>query len=153
MELYFAYGSNLDAEQVTSRCGNSGHVRQVSIGYLPNHKLAFTQYYKDWGGGVADVVKSPNDSVWGILYELSRECLELLDKYEGYPNDYTRTKQTIIALDRRAHPAWVYSVLRKDGDFIAPSQKYIDIIKRTAEESGFPKDYLSYLNSIKTVGP
>ena len=153
MELYFAYGSNLDAEQINRRCANSGHVRKVSIGYLPDHKLAFTQYYQDWGGGVADVVKSPNECVWGILYELSRECLELLDKYEGYPNDYTRTKQIINTLGGHTRLAWVYSVLRKDGDFIAPSQKYIDIIKRTAKESGFPKDYLSYLNSIKTVAP
>ena len=151
MELYFAYGSNLDIEQVNRRCGNSGNVRKVSIGYLPEHKLAFTQYYPDWGGGVADVVKSPNSRVWGILYELSKEALELLDKYEGYPKDYTRTKHTIITLDGHPSLAWVYSVLRKDGDFIAPSQKYIDIIKRTAKESGFPKDYLSYLDSIKTV--
>lgn len=152
MELYFAYGSNLDIEQVKRRCGNSGNVRKVSIGYLPDHKLAFTQYYQEWGGGVADVIESPNDCVWGIVYEITREGLELLDKYEGYPNDYTRVKRTIITLDGHTLLAWVYSVLRKDGDFIAPSQRYINIIRRTAKESGFPKNYLSYLNSIKTMG-
>ena len=148
MEMYFAYGSNLDLKQVRQRCGGKD-VKKISIGYLPNHRLAFTQYYAEWGGGVADVVKSPGDTVWGILYELSNHALELLDTFEGYPYDYTRTKHTIINPEGNGLEAWVYLVKRKDGDFIPPSNKYLEIIKRTAKEAGFPKDYIAYLNTIK----
>jgi gamma-glutamylcyclotransferase (GGCT)/AIG2-like uncharacterized protein YtfP len=150
MELYFAYGSNLDIKQVRQRCRGCD-IRKVAIGYLPGHRLAFTQFYEPWGGGVADIVKSPKSCVWGILYELSLDSLKLLDAYEGYPTDYDRTKYNIITSEGRGLKAWVYSVKRKDGDFIPPSKRYIDILKRTAKASGFPKDYLSYLGQIKVV--
>jgi gamma-glutamylcyclotransferase (GGCT)/AIG2-like uncharacterized protein YtfP len=150
MELYFAYGSNLDIKQVRQRCGGC-EIRKVSIGYLPHHRLAFTQFYEPWGGGVADIVKSSSSCVWGILYELTLDSLKLLDAYEGYPTEYDRTKHIIITPGGQRYRAWVYSVKRKDGDFIPPSKRYIDILKRTAEASGFPKDYLSYLGQIKVV--
>lgn len=150
MEMYFAYGSNLDVSQVRARCGGE-HVRKVGVGYLPNHRITFTQYYAGWGGGVADIVKSPTDNVWGIIYELSNNALGMLDTYEGYPHDYTRTKQTILTPGGRVYNAWVYLVKRKDGDFIPPSNRYLDIIKQTAKAAGFPEEYISYLNTIQTV--
>lgn len=151
MEIYFAYGSNLDVDQVTARCGGE-NVRTVDIGYLPDHRLAFTQYYADWGGGVADVVKSPGNAVWGIIYELSNNALELLDTFEGYPHDYTRTKHTVMTPGGQGYDAWVYLVKRKDGDFIPPSNRYLDVIKRTAKDARFPEEYIAYLNKIQTSG-
>ena len=150
MEIYFAYGSNLDLDQVKRRCGEK-NVKKIDIGYLPNHRLAFTQYYADWGGGVADVIKSPGSSVWGIIYELSDNALELLDTFEGYPYDYTRTKQTIFTSKGCSYDSWVYLVERKDGDFIPPSNRYLDIIKQSAKDAGFPNEYIAYLNTIKTA--
>jgi gamma-glutamylcyclotransferase (GGCT)/AIG2-like uncharacterized protein YtfP len=150
MEFYFAYGSNLDIEQVRRRCRGC-EVRQVSIGYLPQHRLAFTQFYEPWGGGVADVATSPGNCVWGILYEITMDALKLLDAYEGYPTDYDRTQHRIVTPEGEHYIAWVYSVKRKDGDFIPPSKRYLDILKRTAKKARFPTEYLSYLDQIKTV--
>jgi gamma-glutamylcyclotransferase (GGCT)/AIG2-like uncharacterized protein YtfP len=150
MELYFAYGSNLDIKQVRRRCLDCD-VKKISIGYLPEHRLAFTQFYEPWGGGVADIVKDSKSCVWGILYELTMDALKLLDAYEGYPIDYDRTQHTIMTLEGRRYMAWVYTVKRKDGDFIPPSKRYINILKQTAKNSEFPKEYLSYLDQIKTV--
>jgi gamma-glutamylcyclotransferase (GGCT)/AIG2-like uncharacterized protein YtfP len=151
VELYFAYGSNLDIDQVKQRCPDESDIRKIAVGYLPEHRLAFTQFYPDWGGGVADVISSPNSKVWGILYELSLKALECLDQFEGYPTDYTRIRHTIMTLDGKSYEGWVYSVVRKDGEFIPPSKRYMDIIKRNAKDAGFPQEYLSYLNSIRTV--
>jgi gamma-glutamylcyclotransferase len=150
MELYFAYGSNLDIQQVRERCQGCD-VRKISIGYLPEHRLAFTQFYEPWGGGVADITQSPDSCVWGILYELTIGALKLLDAYEGYPTDYDRTQYNILTPEGASYTAWVYTVKRKDGDFIPPSKRYLDILKRTSEASGFPVEYLSYLNQIKTA--
>lgn len=150
MELYFAYGSNLDIKQVRKRCRDCD-VKKVSIGYLPEHRLAFTQFYEPWGGGVADVAESPNSRVWGILYELTIDALKLLDSYEGYPTDYDRTQRRIIIPKGDSYLAWVYSVKKKDGDFVPPSRRYLGILKRTSKASGFPKDYLSYLDQIPTI--
>jgi gamma-glutamylcyclotransferase (GGCT)/AIG2-like uncharacterized protein YtfP len=148
MEIYFAYGSNLDFSQMQRRCG-AQNVEKIDIGYLPDHQLAFTQYYADWGGGVADVVKSNGNKVWGIIYSLSSAALELLDGYEGFPYDYTRSKHIITASGGRTYEAWTYLAKRKDGDFIPPSAMYLDIIKHAAKNVGFPRDYIAYLNTIE----
>jgi hypothetical protein len=48
---------------------------------------------------------------------------------------------------------WIYSVVDKEEVFIPPSKRYMGFIKRGASNVGFPKDYLSFLENIKTVNP
>src|SRR5262245_26446365 len=50
--FYFAYGSNLDPEQMRERC--PGHA-VVGLAELRDHKLTFQLTSHDWGGGVASV--------------------------------------------------------------------------------------------------
>ena len=40
-------------------------------------------------------------------------------------------------------------VERKDGEFIPPSNRYLEVIKQTAKDAGFPKEYIAYLNTIE----
>lgn len=148
MEYYFAYGSNMDDEQMKRRCVDA---RFISVGYLPHHKLAFTQYYEPWGGGVADVIEMPDSIVWGKIYELSVEALEKLDKYEGHPTDYIRTKHDIVTSNGRRYSSWVYSVVIKEGDFIAPSERYMTALTKAAELAGLPQEYLAFLSKIRTA--
>ncbi len=80
MVLHFAYGSNLDRDQMKCRCPDYTF---VDIAKKPDYRIAFTWCSKNRKGGVADVVESIRDVVWGALYELSEKDIESLDKYEG----------------------------------------------------------------------
>jgi len=51
--LNFAYGSNMNWNQMRERCPSS---RFVGIAVLRDHKLAFTRESVNHGCGVADVV-------------------------------------------------------------------------------------------------
>ncbi len=78
--LYFAYGSNLDPEQMASRCPSA---RAAFPAQLADHRLDFTYFSTRWSGGSADVVRHFGESVWGIVYELDPADLPRLDRFEG----------------------------------------------------------------------
>ena len=51
--LYFAYGSNLNPDQMHHRCPEHS---VVGLAALRDHRLTFPLTSHDWGGGVASVV-------------------------------------------------------------------------------------------------
>ncbi len=79
---YFAYGSNLDAEQMSERCPSS---RALFRARLDGYRLDFTHLSRRWGGGAADVVLHSGEWVWGVVYALDADEVALLDRFEsGY---------------------------------------------------------------------
>ena len=79
IKYYFAYGSNMNHEHMKMRCPKSKYLGPFE---LPGYKLVFRS--------VADVQQSKGDSVLGALFEITDECERSLDRYEGYPNLYTK---------------------------------------------------------------
>ena len=144
--LYFAYGSNLDQNQMRERCPNN---RPIGVAYLPGYRLAFT-FYSDgrWKCGCADIVRDINSTVWGYVYELNDRGLMRLDNYEGCPYCYRRFQTKVISVDGKEFPhVWVYEVVDK-GNY-KPSGEYLGILLRAAEEYGFPESYKRYLEGVR----
>ena len=79
--LYFAYGSNLDLDQMRERLPD---VRVVGLALLRDHRLTFPLYSQRWSGGAAGVAHEHGATVWGVLYELSEADIAALDVYEGW---------------------------------------------------------------------
>jgi gamma-glutamylcyclotransferase (GGCT)/AIG2-like uncharacterized protein YtfP len=155
--LYFAYGSNLDPEQMKKRCPDC---RFKCRALLPNHRLAFTRYSESRGGGVADVVEETGSAgVWGVVYEISEEDLRELDRCEGYygegvDNAYDRCRLAVLedGDGRRSLEAWVYRVHRRSGEEYDPTAKYLSQIITGAEHWGLPEHYIESLKSRRSQG-
>jgi hypothetical protein len=104
--LYFAFGSNLAWAQMKERCPSA---RFVSIAALPDHRLAFTRKSVNRGCGVADAVRDPGRTLWGVVYEISDLDVGSLDKSEGYrptreTNSYWRRECRWNPGTRSSHP-------------------------------------------------
>ncbi|MGB9825195.1 MAG: gamma-glutamylcyclotransferase family protein [Desulfofundulus sp.] len=68
---YFAYGSNMDAEQMESRAGN--WLSRVP-GLLKGWRLEFNKVNACViGAAYANIVPSPNSTVEGVLYVLTEK--------------------------------------------------------------------------------
>ncbi len=93
---YFTYGSNMNKKQMKERCPDS---QPKFVATLPNYKLVFWGWARQWRGGVASIKSSRGDKVLGAIYEISERDLRLLDKYEGYPGNYNRLKITVFDED------------------------------------------------------
>lgn len=143
---YFAYGSNLDEIQLCQRC--PGAAAEAS-GALVNFCLAFTAYSAGWGAGVADVVACRGSRVWGVVFNITDDDLESLDRFEGYPQQYGRFVSQIVTA-QGILDAWVYAVNRKQ-EFVAPSGRYLDIIREAAVRHAFPAEYVRMLDEVQAA--
>ena len=72
--LYFAYGSNINLDQMQYRCPDATVYGQA---VLDNYDLRFR------GSGVATVEPKEGACVYGLLWELTDKCEASLDRYPG----------------------------------------------------------------------
>ena len=139
--LYFAYGSNLDAEQLRARCPSSS---SRFAARLRPHRLDFTHYSTRWTGGAADVLPHSGEEVWGVVYELDEGDLTLLDRFES---GYERVTLSVEAEDGASHAVITYMV-RQKRNFL-PSDIYLDKILRWGERWELPAEYLASLRQVR----
>jgi gamma-glutamylcyclotransferase (GGCT)/AIG2-like uncharacterized protein YtfP len=150
-ELYlFAYGSNMNKEQIRARCANP---KAIAIAKLPNHRVAFFGYSKTWDGAMETVIEAPGREVWGVIYELSFSDWDKLDAWQDvrlngtgayfhYPASVTDTQGKIRTV----------LFYKKDilGDPQKPSREYLDFIAAGALEHGLPSSHIDGLQRIES---
>jgi len=129
---YFAYGSNLSKKQMMERCPDS---KPMFVVTLPNYKLIFVGWSRQWRGGVATIKPLRGEKVLGGIYEVSERDLRRLDKYEGYPGSYHRLNVTVYDEDGKPVGAVTYI---KSGQLeeIQPSREYLAIIQQGYRDWG-----------------
>ncbi len=144
--LYFAYGSNMDPRQMRRRCPS---YRFVSIAKLEDHKLGFTRRSPRRRCGVADVIPSKGDEVWGVLYYIkTKHDIRALDKAEGFKegrkrvNGYERKTRKVLSPNspRKALNASVY-IARPHNNPPPPSAHYIGLMLYGADHWNLPLDH------------
>lgn len=94
-QFYFAYGSNLHLVQMASRCPDS---KFVGKSVLPGYRWQINQR------GVANVVQSPDNSVEGLLYQISASDTISLDHSEGVAQRCYEKVQ--LEVDFEPHPKY-----------------------------------------------
>ena len=155
--LYFAYGSNLDPEQMSARCPSH---RVIGLAELKEHRLVFPLFSPRWGGGVASIQPGHGTSVWGMLYELTDADLVSLDGYEGFrgpENQHNVYDRETVSVDltrpddgtipRRVRAA-VY--VARPSNPSPPSPRYLDALVRGAKHHRLPEDYVARLAAVHT---
>jgi len=129
---YFAYGSNLSKKQMRERCPES---KPRLIAILPNYKLVFTDWSRQWRGGVATIKRFSGEKVLGAIYEITESDLRQLDKKEGYPQSYGRIK--VIVFDDNNQPIEAMTYI-KAGQLreAPPSKEYLAVIQQGYRDWG-----------------
>jgi len=141
---YFAYGSNMDPKQMASRCRGAMAVGRAR---LAEYELAFVWDSPGWGGGVATVIPSSGREVWGVVWDLTDEHIEALDRYEGVAiGAYVRDHLDVEAEAGLAH-ALIY--LATDTRRKQPSGTYIDALIRGAQAFSLPESYVEMLRALR----
>jgi len=123
---YFAYASNLNQNQMRERCPDS---QPKFIATLPNYKLVFVGWSRQWRGGVASIRPFRGEKVLGAIYEISEQCLRRLDRYEGYPDNYNHLKVTVFNEDGESVEAVTY-IKAGQAEETKPSAEYLSVIQQ-----------------------
>lgn len=145
MTRYFAYGSNMDPKQMAERCPGAAPIGSARLG---DYELAFVWDSPGWGGGVATVIPSSGREVWGVLWDLTDEHIETLDRYEGVAiNAYMRDHLNVETHDGNVN-ALIY--LAMDTRQKDPSDRYVDALVRGARAFSLPADYVEQLRALRS---
>ena len=127
-QLYIAYGSNINLEQMAYRCP---HSKVVGTSEIKDYELEFR--------GVATIAPKENARVPVLIWELDERDLPVLNRYEGWPRLYRQEKMS-FELNGKSYEGMAYLMNR--GEIAPPSQQYYNTILQGYRENGLDESYL-----------
>ena len=144
---YFAYGSNMSHKRLQARVPSA---QVMGIAKLHGYSLAWHKVSKD-GSGKCDIVKeySPDNYVWGVLYEIEASDKKYLDRAEGLGNGYDE-KMVMIASGSEMIAATTYFATKIDST-LRPYHWYKALVEEGARENALPDEYREKINSQECI--
>ena len=143
--LYFAYGSNINLQQMAVRCPDA-QVEEPAM--LEGYELLFRGNGSSFG--VATISPKEGSQVQGLLWKITPYCELSLDIYEGYPRLYEKQAITLRTNFGKQIQAMVYVMTHeKERLPTMPTRSYYTGIQEGFRQNGLPeqtlKDALSNL--------
>lgn len=145
MNLYFAYGSNMDPKRIQKRINR---VPPKESAALSGHKLYFNkQADKKPGIGHANIMPTEGETVHGILYQVTENELSQIDDCEGVSSGYySRLTVTVLPEDGQEVAAVTYIACPdKISDGLLPERSYLDHL--LAGQDDLPEAYWCSLSN------
>ena len=127
-KYYLAYGSNLNVNQMASRCPNA---RPVGTGAIPGYELLFKGSKT---GAYLTIEKAADSFVPVAVWAVTPEDEAALDRYEGWPRFYYKkeiaiTMRETVGGKLRAVKAFAY-IMHEDREPALPRGEYVNICAR-----------------------
>ncbi len=142
MALYAAYGSNLDPDQMHTRCP---HSPACGTGWVEGWRLTFGGEDLGWEGALTTLAEASGEHVFVGLYDITREDERELDAWEGADHGLYRKIRIRVHTLEGDPLAWVYVLDGYEGGL--PSARYLGVLADAAERAGAPDDYVAELRS------
>lgn len=137
---YFAYGANMDLENMSDRCLDA---IVISTCVLEGYRFIINHY------GVASIIEDHSSNVYGILWEISQEDEDFLDLFEGVKGGwYTKEVINVAMIEDDTIHEGVLVYVASNHTPGKPIEDYFQNIIRNAMEFGFPQAYVDYLQSL-----
>lgn len=144
---YLGYGSNMNRGVFEGRRGM--RPLRTYRALLEDYGLRFNLPVGPGERGVANLEPQVGARVWGVLYLLTSEQSEHLDRTEGVPRGaYRRIPVVVTANSGEKIAAFTYQS-DKIRQGRKPSPRYMGLLIEGAAEHGLPGDYLHFLRSFE----
>jgi gamma-glutamylcyclotransferase (GGCT)/AIG2-like uncharacterized protein YtfP len=114
----FQYGSNMNPGRLNDKTRLDNAARPLGVARLDGHGIRFDLYSRGNGCGVSDIVKSPEEHVLGVLFDVPRHLviappgqLSKMDEIEGVRLDGTgnyRRVEVVVTFNGAPVPAYTY---------------------------------------------
>jgi len=144
MTLYFGYGSNLDLQDwgaFCSRWGFAGAVLEpVSRALMLDAELVFDRYAASRRGGALNLRGRPGQATEGVVFRANAVAVTALDRKEGAPVAYQRTRRHAVLPDGAVTEVMTY-VARSQG-YHAPHADYLGVVRRGQAVHGIAHDMM-----------
>jgi gamma-glutamylcyclotransferase (GGCT)/AIG2-like uncharacterized protein YtfP len=143
---YFAYGSNMNWEQMQRRCPSA---KFVCVASLKNYRFAIARHSRLRNCGTANIFAETGSEVWGIVYDVSEQELAVLD---GFEDGYRREKVQVLSIGngQSSIEVLVY-IAEKEDNVPLPSSEYRQLIIAGARYWNIPEMYLLVLEQLQAA--
>lgn len=143
---YFAYGSNMDWQQMQRRCPSA---KFVCIARLAGYRFAIARHSRLRNCGTANIFAELGSEVCGVVYEVSDQDLTILD---GFEDGYRRESAFVYDLNDGNRPLGVIVyIAAKENDVPLPNAAYKQHITDGARYWHLPQDYCDMLEKIEVA--
>jgi len=144
---YFAYGSNMNRAIFLDR--RAMHPLAIRRGWLDGYWLCFNIPIGPGERGVANVVPDVAARTWGVLYLLTAEEFDHLDRTElVHLGVYQRLPVEVAVDGEERVPAFTYrSAMTQEGR--KPSARYRGLLVEGARQHGLVPEYVEYLERLE----
>lgn len=133
-KLYFAYGSNMNLDQMSFRCPGAEPIGPASV---DGFRLTFCGNTS--GAGVATILPEPGSHVNGLLWLLTENCEKSLDFYEGFPRLYGKEEIEVQGERIAEQSVMVYTMNEPyRNQIVLPSWPYLNSILQGCMQNGMP---------------
>lgn len=134
-QLYFAYGSNINLEQMAWRCPGA---EVFGPAVLEGYELLFRGNSRR-GSGVATIAPKEGSQVYGLLWQITSGNEKTLDIYEGYPSLYEKETLRVRTPNGRSFGVMAYVMTNERMRVPAsPSLHYYNGIKEGFVDNDLP---------------
>ena len=137
IDLYFAYGSNMDEEQMAYRCPGAS---VVGLCTLEDMKFVLDS------AGVASIIPYKGCHVTGMVWRVAKRDVVSLDRYEGISYGCYRKEYIKVSVNGQQREALVY-LSNRDTANAGSRTGYMDRIVKAAKHHHFNQDYIEELQS------
>ena len=136
--LYFAYGSNMDKNQMAERCPSA---TLMGIGYLTGYSFGVD------ARGYATVGKKTGETVEGVVWHITKEDEQSLDVREGVKSDCYRKEYINVEYNGYETPMLVY-ISNRDSADVSNNNDYMNKVITAARAFCLTDDYISKIKSF-----
>jgi cation transport regulator ChaC len=141
---YFAYGSNLKREWLRSRIGEW---KQECKAILRGYRLTFAKGYYLHTSGKANIKLDPSSEVKGVIYLITENQLNKLDRWEGVNKGVYKRKPVNVESEGKLIPAITYEMVKEICP-LRPSQDYLNLILEGLKEHGYDESVIKEVKKI-----
>lgn len=140
VDLYFAYGSNMNFSQMKKRC--------------PGSRIVGRAILKDWQyfineNGYAGIEPALGSLVRGGLWRIDAEHWEALDAYEGVKEGCYKKVRMEVFLEQNGtlekKDVWLY--LSNNYQYGKPTNSYQKVVLEGAKDFGLNPNYIKILSA------
>lgn len=143
---FFLYGDHLNPAQLARRAPEH---RFLFLATLADHTIKFCRWSSQWRCGLASIVPSPGEKVWGGVFELTDEDLKVMDEFEqDVPQGAYRILQVNVVNEAGAKELVSTYAANPIGKF-KPKDHYLDWVLKGLKHWKLPDECIEQWQSYR----
>lgn len=130
-------------ERLKARCASA---RPIGAGFIRGFRLAFAKPGVDQSGKATIVPACENTRVYGVLFNLDKSDVPVLDKFESSGVGYSKLAGITVGLNSQKFEAPAFTYIAKSIHHdMRPYDWYLDLILAGARQHELSKSYIDGL--------